>query len=227
VEVMAPANTSAIVAFGDSITDGARSTADTDQSWPSQFAKRLKAAGVTNIAVINHGISGNRVLRDDTGTNALARFDRDVLGTPGVKWVIFLEGINDIGRGNRANALPADVMNADDLIAGMKQFIEKAHTHGIRIAAGTILPYEGAAYYSESGEAVRSAVNQWIRTSKAFDAVIDFDAATRDPQNPKRMRADLDSGDKLHPGDAGYKVMADAIDLSIFGVKAAATSASR
>lgn len=219
VEVLAPINAAAIVALGDSITDGARSTPDTDNSWPSHLARRLAAAGASHLAVLNQGISGNRVLRDGVGPNALARFDRDVLGMSGVKWMILLESINDIGQGNRAGIAESDKVTADDVIGAMRQLIEKARSHGIRVVGGTLTAVEGSGYYNENSEAVRQAVNQWIRTSGAFDAVVDFDAATRDPANPKRFKAEFDSGDHLHPGDAGYKAMAEAIDLSIFGVK--------
>ncbi len=225
VDVAAAPTAAAVVAFGDSITDGARSTPDTDHSWPSLFAQRLRTnAGTANVAIVNRGIGGNRVLRDNTGTNALARFDRDVLGTSGVKWMVLLEGINDIGRGTRANADPAEAVTADDLIAGLRQMAERAHMQGIRVMGATLTPYEGAGYYSEAGEAIRQAVNTWVRTSGVFDAVVDFDQATRDPQHPLRMKAEFDSGDHLHPGDAGYKAMADAVDLSFFGGKGAAVS---
>jgi lysophospholipase L1-like esterase len=215
VDVLAPADTGAIVTFGDSITDGARSTPDGDRSWPSVFAQRLLASGA-NLATVNEGISGNRVLRDNAGPNALSRFDRDVLSVSGVKWLTVMESINDIGQGARQNANPADAVTADDLIAGLRQMIERAHIHGIKVVGCTLTPFQGAAYYSENGETIREAVNTWIRTSGAFDAVADFDAATRDADNPKRFREDVDSGDHLHPGDAGYKVMAEAVDLSIF-----------
>jgi lysophospholipase L1-like esterase len=216
VDVLAPAETGAIVTFGDSITDGARSTPDADRSWPSFFAQRVLSNGGLNLAVVNEGISGNRVLRDNAGPNALARFDRDVLSVSGVKWLTIMESINDIGQGARQNANPSDVVTADDLIAGLRQMVERAHIHGVKVIGCTLTPFQGAAYYSENGEVIRSAVNNWIRSSGAFDAVVDFDAATRDSENPKRFRADVDSGDHLHPGDAGYKVMAEAIDLSIF-----------
>jgi lysophospholipase L1-like esterase len=220
VDVVAPTDAAAIVAFGDSITDGTRSTPDTDSSWPSVLARRLLASGQgANLAVADQGIAGNRILRDNQGTNALARFDRDVLGQAGVKWMTFLEGINDIGNGNRANALPSDAVSAEDVIGGIQQVIARAHSHGIKIAGCTVLPYSGAAYYSEKGEAVRVAVNRWIRASGAFDAVIDFEAATRDPKSPDHIRMEFDSGDHLHPNDAGYKAMADSIDLSIFSRK--------
>jgi lysophospholipase L1-like esterase len=225
IDVEAPAGASLIVAFGDSITDGARSTPDTNHSWPALLAARLAAQKATaNIAVGNMGIGGNRVLRDVTGVSALARFDRDVLSQPGVKWVMVLEGINDIGHGAIA---PAEMVTADELIAGYKQIIERAHTHGVKAIGCTLTPYEGASYSRENGEAVREAVNTWIRTSGAYDAVVDFEAATRDPNNPKRFRADLDPGDHLHPNDAGYQAMADAVDLSLFGGKRAASKPAK
>jgi lysophospholipase L1-like esterase len=214
IDVMAPADASLIVAFGDSITDGARSTPDTDHAWPSLLAARLAAKKDTaHFAVANMGIGGNRLLRDVTGASALARFDRDVIGQSGVKWLVVLEGINDIGR---EATVPAEAVTADELIGAYQQIIERAHTHGIKVIGATLTPYEGANYSRETGEAVREAVNQWIRTSGACDAVVDFEAATRDPNNPKHIRADFDPGDHLHPNDAGYQAMADAFDLGIF-----------
>jgi lysophospholipase L1-like esterase len=211
VDVMAPARASAVVTFGDSITDGTRSTPNTDHSWPSMLAQRLASDKATaEIGIANEGIAGNRILTDVAGTNALARFDRDVLSVAGVKWVTILEGINDIGRGP---------VPAEDLIAGMRQMVERAHMHGIRVIGCTLTPYEGAPYYGDKGEEVREAVNQWIRTSKAFDAVVDFDATARDSASPKKFRAEFDSGDHLHPNDVGYKAMAEAIDLKVFGKK--------
>ena len=221
VDVLAPNSTSAIVAFGDSITDGAVSTPNTNSSWPSVLARRLSTA---NIAVINEGISGNRLLRDGAGANALARFDEDVLSRAGVKWLVVLEGINDIGRGAGTNANPAEAVTAEELIGAQRQMIERAHVHGINVIGATLTPYMGAAYYSEKGEAIRQTVNDWIRNGGAFNGVIDFDAITRDPNNPKTFRTEYDSGDHLHPGDAGYKAMAEAVDLSLFGVKAASAS---
>ena len=218
VDVAAPPDAAAIVTFGDSITDGAVSTPNTDRSWPSLLARRLAASGGANIAVLNQGISGNRLLRDGAGVNALARFDRDVLAQPGVKWLMILEGINDIGLGSRTGAAATDAVTSDDLIAALKQLIERAHMHGIKVIGGTLTPFEGAAYYSEAGEQIRMAVNQWIRSSGAFDAVVDFEAATRDPDHPKQFRPGFNKGDHLHPNDAGYQAMADAIPLSIFGV---------
>src|SRR6185295_10344079 len=159
-----------------SITDGATSTIDTDRSWPSVLAARIVSSpGAPKLAVLNQGISGNRILVDGAGVNALARFDRDVLGQAGVKWLMIMEGINDIGQTTRApvaNAPPQNPVTADDLIGPMKQMIQRAHTHGIKVIGCTLTPYEGAAYYSEKGEEVRQAVNRWIRTSGAFDAVV-------------------------------------------------------
>jgi len=227
IQVLAPADASAIVAFGDSITDGARSTPDADRSWPSRLARRLAANRETaHIAVLNQGIGGNRVLRDNTGVNALARFDEDVLSPAGVKWLIVLEGINDIGQGARANALPENAVTAAELIAAHRQMIERAHLRGIKVMGATLTPYGGAGYSSEKGESIRDAVNTWIRTSGAFDAVVDFEAATRDPKNPKQFRPEFDSGDHLHPSDAGYQAMADAIDLTIFSAKNVSSAAT-
>ena len=220
VDVEAPPKANLIVAFGDSITDGATSTLDTNRSWPSQLAERLAANKSTaDVAIVNEGISGNRLLNDGAGVSALARFDRDVLSQPGVKWLIVLEGINDIGLGSRPDADPADAVTPDDLIAAHKQLIERAHMHGIKVFGATLTPYIGAAYATEQGEAAREAVNQWIRTSAAFDAVVDFDTAVQDPANPKMIRAAYNIRDHLHPNDDGYKAMAAAIDLSLFKSK--------
>jgi lysophospholipase L1-like esterase len=219
IDVAAAPDAAAIVTFGDSITDGATSTPNTDRSWPSFLARRLAANGGGNIAVLNQGISGNRLLRDGAGINALARFDRDVLAQPGVKWMTILEGINDIGLGLREGAATEDAVTADDLNGALKQLIDRAHAHGIKVIGCTLTPFEGAIYYSEAGEQIREAVNQWIRTGGAFDAVIDFDAITRDPDHPKQIRPAYNISDHLHPNDAGYQAMADAIDLSLFGVK--------
>jgi lysophospholipase L1-like esterase len=217
VDVVAPSKTGLIVAFGDSITDGATSTPDTDRSWPSQLAQRLAANKATaNIAIVNEGISGNRLLNDGAGVSALARFDRDVLSQPGVKWLIVLEGINDIGIGGRPGAQSPDAVTADDLIGAHKQIIERAHLHGIKVIGATLTPYVGAAYATDQGEAIREAVNQWVRTSGAYDAVIDFDAAVQNPENPKQIRPAFNIRDHLHPNDDGYKAMAAAVDLSVF-----------
>jgi lysophospholipase L1-like esterase len=211
VEVMAPANTLAVVAFGDSITDGARSTTDMNTRWPDVLARRLAARKGPAVAVLNAGISGNRVLGDGAGVSALARFDKDVLLQTGVTHVVVMEGINDIGIA-RSNPSPS----AADLIAGHKQLIERARARGLKIYGATLTPYEGAAYFTPEGEAKRQALNEWIRTSGAYDGVIDFDKATRDPAAPSKFLPAYDSGDRLHPGDAGYKAMGDAVDLALF-----------
>jgi lysophospholipase L1-like esterase len=219
IDVQASAKTKAIVAFGDSITDGYASTLNANMQWPSQLAGRLHANEKTaNVAVLNAGIGGNRVLHDARafGPNALARFDRDVLGRDGVKYVIVLESINDLGFPHQPDAHGTQEVTAEQLIAGLQQIITRAHAHGMQVFGGTLTPYEGANYYSAEGERKREAVNNWIRTSGAFDGVIDFDAAVRDPQNPLQFLSTYDSGDHLHPNDAGYKAMADAIKLSLF-----------
>jgi lysophospholipase L1-like esterase len=217
VDVEANPDTSAIVALGDSITDGANSTPNTNRRWPNQLAARLLANPATaHLAVVNAGISGNRILHDLDGPNALARLDRDVLARAGVKYLIVLEGINDLGFPHLPGAFGQQEVTADHLIAGFRQMIDRAHAHGIKVFGCTLTPYEGAVYYSKEGEAKREAVNQWIRTSGAFDGVIDFDAAVRDPKNPLRFLPAYDSGDHLHPNDAGLKAMADAIDLKLF-----------
>jgi len=213
VEVVAPTSTRVVVAFGDSITDGARSTANTNARWPDTLARRLaEQPGGSKVAVLNAGISGNRVLGDGAGVSALARFDKDVLMQTGVTHVIVMEGINDIGVGARTNPSPT----ADDLIAGHRQLIARAHARGLKIYGATLTPYEGAGYYSVDGEAKRKALNEWIRTSGEYDGVIDFDAVTRDAAAPGKFAAFADSGDHLHPGDAGYKAMGEAVDLALF-----------
>jgi lysophospholipase L1-like esterase len=215
VEVMAPEAVGAVVTFGDSITDGTRSTPDTNSRWPDLLAKRLTAQpGNAKMAVLNAGIAGNRVLTEGTfnaGLNALARFECDALDQTGVRYVIVMEGINDVGNA-RQNPAPT----AEDIITGYKQLIELAHTRGLKIYGATLTPFEAAAYFTKEGEAKRQAINQWIRTSKTYDGVIDFDVATRDPANPTRYLPLYDAGDHLHPNDAGYKAMADAIDLALF-----------
>ena len=221
IDVLAPAKTDVIVAFGDSITDGATSTPDTDSSWPSVLAQRLLADKKTEDkwAVINEGISGNRLLNGGMGVAALARYDRDVLDQPGVKWVIVLLGINDIGLGSLPGTAPEDNVTAEDLIAAHKQLIDRAHLRGIRVIGATLTPYVGATYASDEGEIKREALNNWIRTSGAYDAVIDFDKVVQDPHNPKQILPSFNITDHLHPNDAGYKAMGDSIDLAIFDTK--------
>ncbi|HEX5418802.1 MAG TPA: SGNH/GDSL hydrolase family protein [Gammaproteobacteria bacterium] len=208
-----------IVALGDSITDGVGSMLDANRRWPDDLAERLakrKRKGVWG--VVNEGISGNRILRDGAGESALARFDRDVLAVPGVSGVIVFEGINDIGLGfgSFGGAAPAGGVTADSLIAGLEQIIARAHAKGLRIYGATITPYKGAAYYSEQGEAVREAVNQWIRKGGEFDGVLDFDAVLRDPADPKQIAQGLHAGDHLHGSDKGYRALADSVNLGLF-----------
>jgi lysophospholipase L1-like esterase len=217
VEVAASEQAGAVVAFGDSITDGTRSTANTNNRWPDEFARRLAAQKMA-LGVLNQGIAGNRVLCDGAGVSALARFDRDVLAQTGAKYVVVLESINDIGIG-RSSAVPS----ADDLIAGHKQLIERAHAHGLKIYGATLTPFDGAAYFTAEGEAKRQAVNQFIRTGKAYDGVIDFDAAVRDPAAPSKIQQKYNPGDNLHMNDAGYQAMAAAIDLGLFKSSGRAT----
>jgi lysophospholipase L1-like esterase len=221
VDVKVPASAAAIVAFGDSITDGAHSTRNANLRWPDDLFRRLHADPRTaSLAVLNEGIGGNRILHDVYGPSALARFDRDLLAQSGVRYVILMESINDIGHAYDPNpARVYDLVTAGDLIVGLSQLAERAHTHGIRVYAATLTPYVGAGYSSPAGEQVRQAVNQWIRTTKLVDAVLDFDKATQDPANPAVFSSSADSGDHLHPNDAGYKSMADSIDLKLFQSK--------
>jgi lysophospholipase L1-like esterase len=215
VEVAAPERTSVVVAIGDSITDGSGSTSDTNNRWPDHLARRLAVQHKgAKVALLNAGIGGNRVLSEGTpeaGINILARFDRDVLMQSGVTHVVVMEGINDIGNA-RENARPT----AEELIAAQKQLIERAHNRGLKIYGATLTPFEGAAYYTAIGEAKRQAVNDWIRAGKGYDGAIDFDAAVRDPTQPKRFVPEYDRGDHLHPSDAGYRAMANAIQLGLF-----------
>jgi lysophospholipase L1-like esterase len=215
--VDAPKDAQAVVTLGDSITDGNGSTPDANSRWPDFLAKRLADK---NVAVLNAGISGARLLQNRMGANALARFERDVLSQPHVKAVILLMGINDIAWPGSSFAPDAPPVTSAALIAGYRHLIARAKTHGVRIIGATLTPFEGAledtpleGYFTAEKERTRQAINHWIRTSGEFDAVVDFDAVTRDPQNPTRFRSTLDSGDHLHPGDNGCKAMADAVDL--------------
>jgi lysophospholipase L1-like esterase len=218
VAVKASNDGRAIVTLGDAITDGTASTPDANHRWPNFLADRLQASHHDqDLGVLDQGISGNRILHDIAGTNALARLDRDVLSQTGVKYVTVLLGINDIG----FSGIPGftdQAVSANDIIAGLTQIIERAHARGLRIYGCTLTPFEGTfpGYYTPEGEVKRETVNKWIRTSDAYDAVIDFDKAVRDPSHPTRMLAAYDSGDHLHPNDAGYMAMANAIDLSLF-----------
>jgi len=216
IDVKTDGKAAAIVTFGDSITDGAHATQDANHRWPDVLAARLQADKKTaNLGVLNEGIGGNRVLHDGYGPSALARFDRDVIAQSGVKYLIILEGINDIGRLKDPHE-PGDKITADDLIFGLTQLVTRAHQHGIEVFGATLTPYLPTGYSSPQGEEVRQAYNRWIRTSGIFDGVIDFDKITQDPANTGTFLPAYDSGDHLHPGDAGYKAMGDAIDLSLF-----------
>jgi lysophospholipase L1-like esterase len=225
VMVEAPAAARTVVALGDSITDGNGSTPDADRRWPDFLAQRLARAGHANVGVANAGIAGARLLRDGMGENALARFEQDVLDQPGVSDVIVLLGINDIGWPGSPFAPAEQPVTLDELRAGYRQLAAAAHVRGVRITVGTLPPFEGAlegtpyaGHYSADKEALRTRLNAWIRSaaesSADFDAVVDFDALLRDPANPRRLRPDYDSGDHLHPGDAGYRAMAGAIDIA-------------
>lgn len=207
VEVMNSRVTGTIVAIGNSITDGYGATVDTNRRWPDVLAQRLLTSAEPVKAVINAGISGNRVLTFGAGPSLVSRFDRDVLMQPGVTHVIIMEGINDISRIN------VDTVTAGDIIEGHRQMIERAHDRGIIVYGATLTPFETE---SPDREAMRQAVNTWIRTGGAYDGVIDFDRVTRDPSQPNRFLPAYDSGDHLHPSDAGYKAMGESIDLAMF-----------
>jgi lysophospholipase L1-like esterase len=221
VEVPAAPKAAAVVAFGDSITDGHGVEPDHDTRWPDILAQRLQADPRTRgLAVLNAGIGGNRLLLDGLGPNALARFGRDVLDQPGARYVIVLEGVNDLGTATREAPIPpqAHAQLVADMIGVYRQMIERAHARGLKVIGGLILPYGGGAYYhpNAENEADRQALNAWIRAPGHFDAVIDFDAALRDPAHPDRLRPEFDSGDHLHPSAAGYRAMAEAVPLDLF-----------
>jgi lysophospholipase L1-like esterase len=207
-----------IAAFGDSITDGARMKPAEPHGWADALARRLaQRRGGLSLGVISAGIGGNRVVSPVWGESALARIDRDVLSVPGVDYVIVLEGINDIGNSDKPPG-PGDVspLNAEALIAGLAQIGARARARGLKVYVGTILPFRGAPYFSEDKEKIRLAVNTWIRSSSAFDGVIDFENAMKDPSRPDALNPSYDSGDHLHPSEAGYKAMAEAIPLELF-----------
>lgn len=202
-----------LVAFGDSITEGVASTVGAYRGWPDRLAERLQAkASTRGWSVVNAGMGSNRLLHDTPSTNALSRFDRDVLSVPGVKGVIVLIGINDIQYSHRN---PKEAVRAADSIAALQQLIDRAHAANIRIYGGTITPFEGSSDYTPGGEADRQAINAFIR-SGAFDGLVDFDAALRDPEKPTRLRASAEASGHLHPNDEGYRLMGAAIDLSLF-----------
>jgi lysophospholipase L1-like esterase len=218
VEVLAGSpEAGAIVAFGDSITDGFSTTPDAHRAWPALLAARLQGNAATERwGVVNAGIAGNRVRRDMVGTSALARFDRDVLARAGVRWLVLFEGINDITWSALPGVPESQRTNAEQLTDALAQLVDRAHARGIRVVGATLMPMGGLWLHNPETEGLRQAVNRWIRTSGKFDAVVDFDAVTRDPSDPARLRPDLDSGDHIHPSDAGNAAMANAIDLSIF-----------
>ncbi len=204
----------ALVCLGDSITEGVVSTVGAFRGWPDRLAERLQADPATRgWTVVNAGIGSNRLLHDTPSTSALSRFDRDVLSVPGVAKVIVLLGINDIQYSRRN---PSEAVDADDMIAALGQIVARAHARGVAVIGGTITAFEGSADYSPEGEAARTKVNAWIRDSPAFDGVVDFDRATRDPIHPTRLQSAADSGGHLHPNDAGYAMMGDAVDLKLF-----------
>ena len=217
IDTLAAADAGAVITVGDSITDGAKSTIDTNQRWPDELARRLQAdPKYRNLSVLNEGISGNKILLDGAGPSALARFDRDVIAQSGAKYLLILEGINDIGR---LHGTPDAGLTAADLISALNQMVVRAHAHGIAVIGCTLTPYHGAGYYTENGEAIRKAVNEWIRTGGALDGFVDLEAAVRDPNHPDTFLPSVDPGDHLHPNDAGYKAMGDAIDLKLFTLK--------
>ena len=221
IMVDAPSGSQAIATFGDSITDGDGSTPDANHRWPDFLAKRLVDKQI-GAAILNQGISGDKVLSDRLGANALARFDRDVLSQPHIAAVTLMMGINDIGWPGCALAPNDKEPTADDIIAGYRQLIMRAHARDVRIIGVTLTPFEDSfkgtpfeGYYTLDKEKIRVAVNDWIRTGGEFDGVIDFDAVVRDPDHPSRILAAFDHGDHLHPNDAGYQKMAESIDLDM------------
>src|SRR5581483_7229259 len=219
VEVAAANDAGAIVILGDSITDGRGATTDGNDRWPDLLARRLQSQS-RKLAVLNLGIGGNRVLLDSLGPNALARFDQDVLAQPGARYLIILEGVNDLGMlthdGEAPPAAHQDLVRR--LTAAYEQLVIRAHSHGIKVIGCTIMPYGGSSFYHPGppNEADRQAVNHWIRAPGHFDAVIDFDKIMRDPEQPERLLAKFDSGDHLHPSPAGFAAMAEAVPFSLF-----------
>ena len=219
VDVVAPRETAGIVAVGDSLTDANISTHDGHHSWPSQLARRLagRPGGARPAAVMNEGLGGNRILHDVRGDSGLRRFDRDVLAQPGVTHAVIMLGTNDLR--NRPGKAEEEV-TAPQMIAGLRQFAVRGHARGVAIIAATLTPFENETFlpgaWNPRREAVRQAVNDWLRGSDAFDAVVDFDRALRDPAHPTRMLPIYDCGDHLHPSDLGYRAMGDAIDLKLF-----------
>lgn len=220
VDVTAPVNSYSIVVLGDSITDGHGATTNGNDRWTDILAQRLQASKETAaIGVLNHGIGGNHLLTDGLGPNALARFDRDVLAQSGIRYLIVLEGVNDLGGLARTGEVPQAEHDrlVQRVLSSYEQIVSRAHAHGIKVIGATILPYVGSGYYhpGPSSEADRQAVNQWIRAAGHFDAIIDFDKVTRDPEHPDRLLPAYDGGDHLHPAPAGYRAMGEAVPLSL------------
>ncbi|MCL6713268.1 SGNH/GDSL hydrolase family protein [Pseudomonas sp. R2.Fl] len=221
LEVATPAGARAFIVLGDSITDGVGSSENADARWPDRLAERLQREPMlASVAVVNAGIAGNRILNDGVapyrGPSSLSRLQRDVLDRPGVRWMLLLQGGNDISASDRLEA-PDQKVSAAQIIEGMRQIIARARAHGVQVWGATLLPRGGTTFPappSAAAIAKREAVNAWIRESGAFDAVVDFDRVMRDPAQPDRLRPEYDSGDHLHPNDAGYQAMADAIDLA-------------
>lgn len=214
VDVLSQAASHTVVCFGDSITEGVASTVGAFRGWPDRLAERLQTNPSTRRwSVVNAGIGSNRLLHDTPSTSALSRFDRDVLAVPGVAKVIMLLGINDIQYSRRN---PAEAVGADEIMAAMGQLVARAHARGVEVIGGTITAFEGSSSYSPEGEAARTKVNAWIRSSNVFDSVVDFDRATRDPLHPSQLLDAADSGGHLHPNDVGYAMMGDAVDLKLF-----------
>jgi lysophospholipase L1-like esterase len=228
VETLVPDSAVGIVAIGSSVTDGAGATNPKKAAgggWPEQLAARFAVASNRPVAVANQGISGNRLLNDGFGASILARFDRDVLASPGVTHLVLLGGMNDITYSIAPGDVDpefAEIMKTDapvgtaDLIAAYRQIIERAHAHGATVFGATLTPIGGSGSSTPDGEAARQRVNNWIRSSGAFDAVLDFDAVWRDPEDPARIAAGFDLGDHMHGNDAGYRALADSIDLGLF-----------
>jgi len=214
VDVESGEASAAVAVLGDSITDGRNSTTNGNGRWPDDLARRLQANKHTRgVGVLNQGIGGNRLLRDGLGTNAQARFDRDILAQTGVRWLVVLEGVNDIGTCKDGCDMES---LAKEIIGAYQQIIARAHSKNIRVYGATITAFGGSSYATPQAEQARQTVDNWIRTGGRFDAVIDFDAVTRDPNDPSRLSQQSDSGDHLHPADAGYKAMGDSIDLKLF-----------
>jgi len=219
VDAAEPPQASAVAVVGDSITDGHGVPTDSNERWTDVLAQRLIAAR-RDVGVLNLGIGGNRILLDGLGPNAVARFDRDVIDRPGVRYLIVLEGVNDLGTSTRDHPISAEEHRAlvQHIIAGYAQMIARAHDHGIEAIGATIMPYAGSGYYhpDTANEADRQAINAWIRTPGHFDAVVDFDKLMRDPKRPTYLRPDYDLGDGLHPSVKGYQAMGNAVPLSLF-----------